>query len=739
MISEHVERSQGLMSLKSIAENLARRSKMASNRPLASAAEFSTRLSALATAAALAAPAQLLPQQNKQPLSIHADSEVELVLQVVQSAARNLADRGDHRIISPVEHSGQAAARPVKIGLFGNLANQAYITARALRKLGHDVEVVVQENNIDAYPMSRPLWEECAVEIPDVSKLEIGEAQHYRAPDFVRGVDYDMDVQIKYQTRLSAVTEVIELYKARTGKTLARDEALVLAQWMGHWPYISAMHDYDVVLLSMWPICLGQFCSKPYVVCPLGGDLYTSSFEQDVQGLMFRAGFRGASHIAVAETDYPAYIQRLEARAPQTFMPLVVDTDVYHDGPSEALRQQWISRSGGDRFILGVCRQSWEWKGSDRLIAGFSKFFKSGNSEWRLLLQSWGDDLQRSQSMVTDLGLDAVTLWLPMCSKPLLRERQRAADVVADQFVMEGYGASVLESLAAGKPVVMSGVPAHATAFFKHGAPPLVSARSDMDIAQAFKSLADDAVRKSIGRKSREWVLNEHGYTSLASRFVGLMEEAAGRLLPGQAPRGTPSTRLRPQEFQDMWSTRRDEIRRQWNRVQPLAETLTDRWEKARYLGFGEGASIYDSALVIGTVTVGERTWIGPNCVLDGSGSLSIGKTCSVSAGCQLYSHDTVEWAVSGGTSDYKHGVTRVGDHVYLGPGVVVAAGTVIGDRSIVGAQSFVSGDIPPNSFAVGTPAKVIGRVEVQSDGAVRIKRFRDPASPSQPTAKEGQ
>jgi hypothetical protein len=71
-------------------------------------------------------------------------------------------------------------------------------------------------------------------------------------------------------------------------------------------------------------------------------------------------------------------------------------------------------------------------------------------------------------------------------------------------------------------------------------------------------------------------------------------------------------------------------------RFVPFADLVCDRWERANLMGFGEGTSIYDSSLVIGDVAVGSRTWIGPFTVLDGSGGLRIGDTCSISAGVQI-------------------------------------------------------------------------------------------------------
>ena len=82
--------------------------------------------------------------------------------------------------------------------------------------------------------------------------------------------------------------------------------------------------------------------------------------------------------------------------------------------------------------------------------------------------------------------------------------------------------------------------------------------------------------------------------------------------------------------------TLRKEVDKKWKRTLPFGDYFVDRWEKANELGFGKGTSIYDSAIVIGDVKVGENTWIGPNVILDGSGGLQIGSWCSISAGVQI-------------------------------------------------------------------------------------------------------
>jgi acetyltransferase-like isoleucine patch superfamily enzyme len=162
-------------------------------------------------------------------------------------------------------------------------------------------------------------------------------------------------------------------------------------------------------------------------------------------------------------------------------------------------------------------------------------------------------------------------------------------------------------------------------------------------------------------------------------------------------------------EILDLFKKLRKRKRKKYNRVLPFGDYFVDRWEKARYLDFGEGTSIYDSSLVLGDVRVGNNTWIGPFTVLDGSGKLTIGSNCSISAGVQIYTHDSVEWAISGGKKKYSFKETTIGDNCYIGPNVVIAKGVSIGKECIIGANSFVNASFPDHSKLAGNPAKIIG------------------------------
>lgn len=161
------------------------------------------------------------------------------------------------------------------------------------------------------------------------------------------------------------------------------------------------------------------------------------------------------------------------------------------------------------------------------------------------------------------------------------------------------------------------------------------------------------------------------------------------------------------EKLRALWRDRRREVNDAHARTLPFGDYVVDRWEKARALGFGDGASVYDSVLILGDVRVGARSWIGPFVVLDGSGGLTIGDNCSISAGVQIYTHDSVAWATSGGTAAYELAPTRIGDNCYIGPNTVVAKGVTIGDGAVIGANSVVLHDIPAGSKAFGTPCRV--------------------------------
>ena len=161
-------------------------------------------------------------------------------------------------------------------------------------------------------------------------------------------------------------------------------------------------------------------------------------------------------------------------------------------------------------------------------------------------------------------------------------------------------------------------------------------------------------------------------------------------------------------ELKKLINAKRAEIKQKFNRHVSIQDLLSDRWETANFYGFGEDVSCYNNVLIIGDVKVGKKSWIGPNVILDGSSGLEIGEYVTVSAGVQIYTHNSVDWSISKGKEQIVRKPTKIGSGVYIGPNSIIQNGVNIGDHVIIGAMSFVNRDIPNSTKFLGN--KVVNK-----------------------------
>jgi acetyltransferase-like isoleucine patch superfamily enzyme len=169
------------------------------------------------------------------------------------------------------------------------------------------------------------------------------------------------------------------------------------------------------------------------------------------------------------------------------------------------------------------------------------------------------------------------------------------------------------------------------------------------------------------------------------------------------------------QEFTNLHNELDSNLLEKYNRSLPLTENIVDRWKRAEKLGFGKGTSIYDSSLVFQPTKVGENCWIGPFTIIDGSGGLTIGNSCTISAGVHIYTHDNVKQTLIGRNTNtpIEKDSVEIGNNTYLAPNVIVAKGVKIGNHCIVATNSFVNKSIEDNTIVAGNPAKSIGEVQI--------------------------
>ena len=95
---------------------------------------------------------------------------------------------------------------------------------------------------------------------------------------------------------------------------------------------------------------------------------------------------------------------------------------------------------------------------------------------------------------------------------------------------------------------------------------------------------------------------------------------------------------------------------------------------------------------------------IGKNFLIDHGAGVVIGETTEIGDNCTLYQGVTL-----GGTGkDMGKRHPTVGNNVMIGAGAKVLGPIKIGDNTKIAAGSVVLHEIPANSTAVGTPARVV-------------------------------
>ncbi|MGN7868455.1 acyltransferase [Paracoccus sp. 22332] len=125
-------------------------------------------------------------------------------------------------------------------------------------------------------------------------------------------------------------------------------------------------------------------------------------------------------------------------------------------------------------------------------------------------------------------------------------------------------------------------------------------------------------------------------------------------------------------------------------------------------------AFVHPEAVVIGDVIVAAGVYVGPCAVLRGDfGRIVLHPGSNVQETCVVHSFPgkdvVVEESGHIGHSAVLHGC-HIGKNAMVGMNAVVMDEAVVGENSIIAAMAFVKAGarIPPNSLAVGSPAKVV-------------------------------
>lgn len=108
-------------------------------------------------------------------------------------------------------------------------------------------------------------------------------------------------------------------------------------------------------------------------------------------------------------------------------------------------------------------------------------------------------------------------------------------------------------------------------------------------------------------------------------------------------------------------------------------------------------------------ISIGDNFYANYNLTILDCARITIGDNCLIGPNVGIYApnHPIDPKERAKGIIESALPIT-IGNNVWIGGSCTILSGVTIGDNCTIGAGSVVTRDIPPNSVAVGNPARVI-------------------------------
>ncbi len=401
--------------------------------------------------------------------------------------------------------------RKLRYGFVGNIANNLYLRAAPLRRAGLDISIFLHPQ--DTYVMGRPGWEEFNGDVPagitDAIELE---KHGVRLPH----------VPAVYQH--TVISDWHLRKPAEFPRFVTSEDLLKWPSYLTFLPTLEALQAMDGLLTTQAPY-LAYLAHRPYMAVQSGGELWYECSRDDILGRLQRRAFNSANALLVTNPWSFAHARRFRMKH-LVYLPLILDEQVYCPGVSN-YRDEWRKTSNGTFFVISTARMDDFYKGSDIAIKGFAALSRLLPGA-RLVLMGWGENQDTCLERLKEYGIAEKTILLPIAGKQRLIQYLRAADCLLDQFVLGYYGATALEAMACGLPVVMRLEHAQYDGMCLTGAPPVLNASTTDQICNALLKLARDPNQRNASASAhRDWFLANHGSERWKEVYSDMLQATA--------------------------------------------------------------------------------------------------------------------------------------------------------------------------------------------------------------------
>jgi glycosyltransferase involved in cell wall biosynthesis len=355
----------------------------------------------------------------------------------------------------------------MKVHLYGNVLNLAFITTKMLRAKG--VDAILFLDNTSPVQQDYPWWDD-----PSINKGNL--------PNWIKYYD----------------TFPIFAFPNKTTRKM-----------------ISDFSECDVAFVSCFGPIVAMKAKVPFVFVSAGSDLnmidlwqdikvafndstdYLSKFKKLIKIIFYsplqkKAIVKHCDKILIGMGfQYNNYIKKFKLEHKTSLMNLPKDINDFNIPIDDELNQKY-KKYKVVYFMLS--RHSWfsvwnEYKGNDKFIKAYAQFYKEYQPNALFICSTKGIDIIKSKELVKELGIENAIEWVDDMPKYILKKYQSLKNMVMidnfwhDQWFVKfpadklmpkvGFGFGSVESLAAKRPLLTSFTDYE---FYNNEEPPILKA-----------------------------------------------------------------------------------------------------------------------------------------------------------------------------------------------------------------------------------------------------------------------
>ena len=175
-------------------------------------------------------------------------------------------------------------------------------------------------------------------------------------------------------------------------------------------------------------------------------------------------------------------------------------------------RQKRFGIDPGRPLFFTPARHDWAIKGNDIALRALARICGEGPAPIMVLVR-WGQEIERSQHLIAELGIGENIRWIEPLGKFDLLAAYHDVDAVLDQFVLSCFGAVSIEVMSVGRAALITSVDQELMERF-FGAPvPLFAARTIDEVAAAMAAIILDRPRaRATAEAAHGWMASHHSH-----------------------------------------------------------------------------------------------------------------------------------------------------------------------------------------------------------------------------------